>query len=280
MAGRRWRVGGGGSERRVGPAILVDGRSRMSPRPELETRVARNRSTGSTRPATPNHPVGDSSTASGPVGGASHVDPTDVEPKHVEPKHVGRRTSGDAWNCAPHCAGEVSVAHVTVTAGEHQANGAGGRGRSNGRAGVVDTPTGGPARHYRNVAGNRTCRTPVCAALTSAFGVRSLCPDLLNSPSTADAVSGLADSVRKTATAPSERLQTSLQRADAPWPLCKDKASRRPARGSLFRATNAVFRRAWRGTGSANPAPAVTDVSRETTRSKPVHGSSGGCARH
>jgi len=80
----------------------------------------------------------------------------------------------------------------------------------------------------------------VCAAFTSAFGVRSLCLDLLNTLSTADVVPGLADSVRKTATAPSERLQMSSQRADAPWPLCNDKASRRPGRGSLFRATNAV----------------------------------------
>ena len=80
----------------------------------------------------------------------------------------------------------------------------------------------------------------VCTAFTSAFGVRSLCLDLLNTLSTADVVPGLADSVRKTATAPSERLQMSSQRADAPWPLCNDKASRRPGRGSLFRATNAV----------------------------------------
>jgi len=80
----------------------------------------------------------------------------------------------------------------------------------------------------------------VCAAFTSASWVRSLCLDLLNTLSTADVDPGLADSVRKTATAPSERLQMSSQRADAPWPLCNDKASRRPGRGSLFRATNAV----------------------------------------
>ena len=107
----------------------------------------------------------------------------------------------------------------------------------------------------------------VCAAFTSAFGVRSLCLDLLNTLSTADVVPGLADSVRKTATAPSERLQMSSQRADAPWPLCNDKASRRPGRGSLFRATNAVSE----GPGVARAARIPRRrlrMSRETPRSK------------
>jgi len=83
LAGRRWRVGAasrtGNPARRPQPDLAA---------PEPETRVARNRSTGSTRPATPNHPVGDSSTASGPVGGASHVEPICVEPIFVEPTVV------------------------------------------------------------------------------------------------------------------------------------------------------------------------------------------------
>ena len=82
-AGRRWRaeVAGrsGNFGRRPQPDLAASA---------LETRVARNRSTGSTRPATPNHPVGDPSTASGPVGGASHIEPT-----HVEPTDLGRRRS-------------------------------------------------------------------------------------------------------------------------------------------------------------------------------------------
>jgi len=115
-AGRRWRAEVACRGWRVGPATLVDGRNRISPRPSRRPEslgTARQDRHGPRRRI-----ILLAIRRRHPALSAAH---RTSSPFTSRQSTSSQRTSGGA----AHCAGEASAAHVTATAGEHQANGAG-----------------------------------------------------------------------------------------------------------------------------------------------------------